>query len=132
MKVRTVLDALCVYHDYDGDLRGWSIHARGGPQVECPACRGEGRFEEDEIEDLLKREKEYVASCSRQVTVGPSLIKIMPNGRSTDRSSYHKVLLLSNNWPTDEEILEACGPHPFGGHIEKVEERVAEVTCYLD
>lgn len=32
---------LCMYHNYDGDDRGWSLPGRFEPELSCQACRWE-------------------------------------------------------------------------------------------
>jgi len=57
---------LCMYHNYDGDLRGWSRSDRFEPELGCQACRWEsvrrqavGLKPHFSIEEILEFEAEH-------------------------------------------------------------------------
>jgi len=123
-------DSLCFYHDNDGDLRGWSLM---DPEVSCPCCRKTGLIQASVISSWIGKEKQHEEEGGEIFTFSTGKVRIIQTGDIWScLSSEHKVFLLDGAMPSQEELLDVCGPHPFGGSMELKSPTEALVSCYKD
>lgn len=126
---RSRMDRLCNYHNIDGEERGLP---RELPEIQCFACRYRERFTLSEVEAFLATVEEDTRNRSRLVKIGEACVRVFPPDSWSGASKTHEVTLVEGAWPSNEELLDACGDHPFGGHVEKYSDGRAAVTRYLD
>lgn len=113
---------LCEWHNYDGDMRGWSRGAHGSPDISCNACRHDGSFTSEEVAAYEKADDAEIESKARRVTAknGAQLKITCHSDPFTSGGKDYKVVLVSGSWPDKDELIDLCsaGCAPFGGYAK--------------
>jgi hypothetical protein len=115
-----MIHRLCEWHNYDGDMRGWSRGAHGSPDIACNACRADGSFTPEEVGEYEREEEAEIERRARIVTAGNGAqLRITCHSPPFSSGGDYRVILLSGAWPTSDELINLCsaGHAPFGGYV---------------